>query len=138
MHHLTLCILFSAHRNLALGKKAIQSSTYEDKEAIFGASRAVDGSKQGRRTTDSTFSCSITNFEFSKTAAQWWAVDLVQMYEITAVSLLPRSDTSDQLGRYLIPKIVCNDSYWMSILNVSGVWVISIGHLFFKRVGGGR
>ncbi|KAK7138549.1 hypothetical protein R3I93_015859 [Phoxinus phoxinus] len=68
-------------RNLALGAKAVQSTTY----AQTVAQNAVDGNKN---SIFSLGSCSATNGDRDP----WWRVDLVVVYKVTRVSITNRGD----------------------------------------------
>ncbi|XP_067217491.1 uncharacterized protein [Chanodichthys erythropterus] len=63
-------------RNLALGATAVQSSIYE----TAAAQKAVDGN---RNSIYSLGSCSHTNADKDP----WWRVDLLEVYEVTRVSI---------------------------------------------------
>ncbi|ROL52947.1 Fucolectin-1 [Anabarilius grahami] len=73
---LTLCEVEVFAGNLALGATAVQSSTYE----TAAAQHAVDGN---RNSIYSLGSCSNTNAERDP----WWRADLLEVYEITRVSI---------------------------------------------------
>ncbi|XP_075125785.1 fucolectin-like [Leptodactylus fuscus] len=79
----------STDRNVALGGRATQSSTYQDSYAHLGylalAINAVDGN------TDSHYmhgSCSHTHNDLSP----WWRVDLLRSYRISHISITNRGD----------------------------------------------
>ncbi|XP_048057784.1 pentraxin fusion protein-like [Megalobrama amblycephala] len=68
-------------RNLAVGGKAVQSSTY----STNGPQNAIDGN---RNPIAGRGSCSYTNGDRDA----WWRVDLLDVYKITRVSITNRGD----------------------------------------------
>ncbi|XDV35030.1 hypothetical protein PO909_005127 [Leuciscus waleckii] len=68
-------------RNLALGAKAVQSTTYPQSVA----QNAVDGN---RNSIYNLGSCSVTNVDKDP----WWRVDLGVVYKVTRVSITNRGD----------------------------------------------
>uniref|UniRef100_A0A8C1V652 Si:ch73-359m17.2 n=1 Tax=Cyprinus carpio TaxID=7962 RepID=A0A8C1V652_CYPCA len=73
-------------RNLALGGKAVQSTTYSS----FGAAQnAIDGNRQSIHALGS---CSVTNGDKDP----WWRVDLLNVYRITRVSITNRGDCCEK------------------------------------------
>ncbi|XP_043101435.1 uncharacterized protein LOC122349455 [Puntigrus tetrazona] len=75
-----------APRNLALGGRAAQSSTYPQ----FGAAEnAVDGNRQSIHALGS---CSVTNGDRDP----WWRVDLGDVYRVTRVSVTNRGDCCEK------------------------------------------
>ncbi|XP_067242022.1 uncharacterized protein [Chanodichthys erythropterus] len=89
--YLTLCEVevFAGKRrriwNLALGARAVQSSTYQ--KAV--AKNAVDGNMN---SIFNTGSCSATNGDMDP----WWRVDLLEVHKITRVSITNRGDCCPQ------------------------------------------
>ncbi|XP_048057043.1 uncharacterized protein LOC125274682 [Megalobrama amblycephala] len=82
---LTLCeveVFAGESRNLALGAKAVQSSTYDH---LTVPQNAVDGN---RNSDYHHGSCSHTNGDKDP----WWRVDLLNVYKITRVSITNRGD----------------------------------------------
>ncbi|XP_016366748.1 fucolectin-4-like [Sinocyclocheilus rhinocerous] len=73
-------------RNLALGGKAVQSSTYSD---LGAAQNAVDGNRQSSYALGS---CSVTNGDMNP----WWRVDLLDVYRVTRVSITNRGDCCEK------------------------------------------
>ncbi|XP_016366763.1 fucolectin-7-like [Sinocyclocheilus rhinocerous] len=73
-------------RNLALGGKAVQSSTYSD---LGAAQNAVDGNRQSSYALGS---CSVTNGDMNS----WWRVDLLDVYRVTRVSITNRGDCCEK------------------------------------------
>ncbi|XP_042615342.1 fucolectin-7-like isoform X1 [Cyprinus carpio] len=73
-------------RNLALGGKAVQSTTYSS----FGAAQnAIDGNRQSIHALGS---CSVTNGDKDP----WWRVDLLGIYRVTRVSITNRGDCCEK------------------------------------------
>ncbi|XP_067242002.1 uncharacterized protein [Chanodichthys erythropterus] len=89
--YLTLCEVevFAGKRrriwNLALGARAVQSSTYQ--KAV--AKNAVDGNMN---SIFNTGSCSATNGDMDP----WWRVDLLEVHKISRVSITNRGDCCPQ------------------------------------------
>ncbi|XP_067293051.1 fucolectin-1-like [Pseudorasbora parva] len=79
-----LCVAESKG-NLALGAKAVQSSTYSE----AGAQNAVD---DNRNSKFSGGSCSQTNNDMNP----WWRVDLLEVYAVTRVSITNRGDCCEE------------------------------------------
>nr|XP_008163409.1 uncharacterized protein LOC103305731 [Chrysemys picta bellii] len=80
------CALSPGARNLALGRPATQSSTFENKEtgkAVAG--KAVDGKRDGKWAQGS---CSHTQFD----TEPWWTVDLGSRQSVSAVIVKNRED----------------------------------------------
>ncbi|KTG39281.1 hypothetical protein cypCar_00040430, partial [Cyprinus carpio] len=73
-------------RNLALGGKAVQSSTYS---SLGAARNAIDGNRQSMYTLGS---CSHTNGDRDP----WWRVDLLGIYRVTRVSITNRGDCCEK------------------------------------------
>uniref|UniRef100_A0A8C2KJD4 Fucolectin tachylectin-4 pentraxin-1 domain-containing protein n=1 Tax=Cyprinus carpio TaxID=7962 RepID=A0A8C2KJD4_CYPCA len=73
-------------RNLALGGKAVQSSTYS---SLGAARNAIDGNRQSLFTLGS---CSHTNGDRNP----WWRVDLLGIYRVTRVSITNRGDCCEK------------------------------------------
>ncbi|XP_048059452.1 uncharacterized protein LOC125276077 [Megalobrama amblycephala] len=73
------CVL--TQRNLAVGARAVQSSTYQ----LTIAKNAIDGNKN---SIFNLGSCSATNWDKDP----WWRVDLLEVYEVTRVSITNRGD----------------------------------------------
>ncbi len=71
--------------NLALGKTAIQSSTYGSPN-LGQASNAVDGNTDGNRNAES-----ITHTDNVETPT-WWRVDLGAAYNISKIDIYNRTD----------------------------------------------
>ena len=71
--------------NLALRKKATQSSDYNDDPSVYPAINAVNGK--------------LDDFTHTKsdTENQWWMVDLESAYNVTTVELYNRKTTD---GKY--------------------------------------
>ncbi|XP_048059454.1 uncharacterized protein LOC125276079, partial [Megalobrama amblycephala] len=69
-------------RNLVLGATAVQSSTYDE---LAAAQKAIDGNRNSIRKQGS---CSHTKDEKDP----WWRVDLLEVYEVTRVSITNRGD----------------------------------------------
>uniref|UniRef100_A0A8C1PLC9 Fucolectin tachylectin-4 pentraxin-1 domain-containing protein n=1 Tax=Cyprinus carpio TaxID=7962 RepID=A0A8C1PLC9_CYPCA len=83
---LTLCEVEVFAGNLALGGKAVQSTTYSS----FGAAQnAIDGNRQSIHALGS---CSVTNGDKDP----WWRVDLLNVYRITRVSITNRGDCCEK------------------------------------------
>uniref|UniRef100_A0A8C1PRX5 Fucolectin tachylectin-4 pentraxin-1 domain-containing protein n=1 Tax=Cyprinus carpio TaxID=7962 RepID=A0A8C1PRX5_CYPCA len=80
----TKCWIFK--RNLALGGKAVQSSTYSD---LAAAQNAIDGNRQSMYVLGS---CSHTNADRDP----WWRVDLLDVYRVTRVSITNRGDCCEK------------------------------------------
>ncbi|XP_048057783.1 uncharacterized protein LOC125275132 [Megalobrama amblycephala] len=72
-------------RNLAVGGKANQSSTY----STNGPQYAIDGN---RNPIFSRGSCTFTNWE----KEPWWRLDLLDVYKVTRVSITNRGDSSPE------------------------------------------
>ncbi|XP_067217492.1 pentraxin fusion protein-like [Chanodichthys erythropterus] len=79
--YLTLCEVEVFAGNLAIGARAVQSST----AAQEVAEHAVDGN---RNPLASAGSCSHTN----RDSNPWWRVDLLDVYRVTRVSITNRGD----------------------------------------------
>ncbi|XP_048059788.1 uncharacterized protein LOC125276404 [Megalobrama amblycephala] len=77
------CVLHQG--NLALGARAVQSSTYQN--AV--AKNAVDGNMN---SIFNRGSCSATNGDMDP----WWRVDLLKVHKITRVSITNRGDCCPQ------------------------------------------
>ncbi|XP_067250481.1 uncharacterized protein [Chanodichthys erythropterus] len=75
------CIL----RNVALGAKAVQSSTYNH---LGGAENAVDGNKESNYMLGS---CTHTDG-----IDPWWRVDLKEVHRVTRVSITNRGDCCEE------------------------------------------
>ncbi|KAL1272058.1 hypothetical protein QQF64_031074 [Cirrhinus molitorella] len=73
-------------RNLALGGKAAQSSTYP---TLAAAENAIDGKRQSIHARGS---CSVTNGDKDP----WWRVDLLDVYRVTRVSITNRGDCCEK------------------------------------------
>ncbi|XP_058639042.1 uncharacterized protein LOC131544678 isoform X1 [Onychostoma macrolepis] len=73
-------------RNLALGGKAVQSTTYPE---LGAAQNAVDGNRQSIYARGS---CSVTNGDRDS----WWRVDLGDVYRVTRVSITNRGDCCEK------------------------------------------
>ncbi|XP_067217486.1 uncharacterized protein [Chanodichthys erythropterus] len=73
------CVL--TQRNLAIGARAVQSTTYQ----LTVAKNAIDGNKN---SIFNLGSCSATNWDKDP----WWRVDLLEVYEVTRVSITNRGD----------------------------------------------
>uniref|UniRef100_A0A673GX64 Fucolectin tachylectin-4 pentraxin-1 domain-containing protein n=1 Tax=Sinocyclocheilus rhinocerous TaxID=307959 RepID=A0A673GX64_9TELE len=84
--YLTLCEVEVFAGNLALGGKAVQSSTYSD---LGAAQNAVDGNRQSSYALGS---CSVTNGDMNS----WWRVDLLDVYRVTRVSITNRGDCCEK------------------------------------------
>uniref|UniRef100_A0A8C2EY96 Si:ch73-359m17.2 n=1 Tax=Cyprinus carpio TaxID=7962 RepID=A0A8C2EY96_CYPCA len=83
---LTLCEVEVFAGNLALGGKAVQSTTYSS----FGAAlNAIDGNRQSIHALGS---CSVTNGDKDP----WWRVDLLDVYRVTRVSITNRGDCCEK------------------------------------------
>ncbi|KAL3796404.1 hypothetical protein HJC23_004201 [Cyclotella cryptica] len=84
--------VFSSGSNVAVGKAATQSSTFQN----FGASRAVDGSAKSFSHTKDAFSSPSWDSDTSP----WWEVDLGELFHIEKVHVLNRfcADPSDPNG----------------------------------------
>jgi hypothetical protein len=79
--------------NLALGKAALQSSTYS---SITGAANAVDGNTDGNYLDGSM---AVTNPE----ANAWWQVDLGAGATVSSIAIWNRTDCcGDRLGDYWV------------------------------------
>jgi hypothetical protein len=78
--------------NIALGKMAVQSTTWED----LSAELAVDGNSNPN--VDHSH-CSIT-YAYDKNP--WWAVDLAAKYSVKGVKLVLRSDHGDRMDNFKI------------------------------------
>uniref|UniRef100_A0A673GWT6 Fucolectin tachylectin-4 pentraxin-1 domain-containing protein n=1 Tax=Sinocyclocheilus rhinocerous TaxID=307959 RepID=A0A673GWT6_9TELE len=83
---ITLCEVEVFAGNLALGGKAVQSSTYSD---LGAAQNAVDGNRQSSYALGS---CSVTNGDMNP----WWRVDLLDVYRVTRVSITNRGDCCEK------------------------------------------
>uniref|UniRef100_K7F5D6 Fucolectin tachylectin-4 pentraxin-1 domain-containing protein n=1 Tax=Pelodiscus sinensis TaxID=13735 RepID=K7F5D6_PELSI len=92
--HLTLCeveVLSQScapppgAQNLALGRLANQSSTFEDETGKAVAGRAVDGKHDGKFEQGS---CSLTKLDIEP----WWIVDLGRRHSISMVIVKHRED----------------------------------------------
>ena len=81
---ITLLDLLSGLPNIALGKKAIQSSTYEGGEIKAEAELAVDGN------SDSNVHHNHSSHTGSNDLNPWWAVDFGAPYSVTRVKLVLR------------------------------------------------
>jgi len=111
--------LANINENLALGKNAIQSSTY-DRNSV--ASNAVDGSKLGTARQG----CSSTK----AVAPSWWAVDLGQETSIGRVRLTRRPDGyPEQLQTFFIG--TTNVSPWVVAPQLNNNNQTSICKYFF-------
>lgn len=111
----TLCCLISstAHtQNLALGKKAYQSSTpYPN---MGQAGKAVDGNTDGNWSNGSV---THTNSE----ANPWWEVDLGAMYDIEKIRVWNRTDCcSERLHYHVIEFFDEGHKYLGQINNTQG------------------
>jgi F5/8 type C domain len=95
-------------RNLAAGRNAYQSSTYEG----ASASRAVDGNTDGNFASGSV---THTNYE----ASPWWAVDLGSVRGIGGLVIYNRTDCcSDRLSDFDILLSDDGSNWWTAaILN---------------------
>lgn len=84
--------VFSSGSNVAVGKTATQSSTFQN----FEASRAVDGSAKSFSHTKDGFS--VPSWEGD--TSPWWEVDLGGLFHIDTVQILNRfcADPSDPDG----------------------------------------
>ncbi|XP_050992944.1 uncharacterized protein LOC127181948 [Labeo rohita] len=82
---LTLCEVEVFAGNLALGAKAVQSSTYNH---LAGAEHAVDGSKESNFLLGS---CTHTADN-----DPWWRVDLKEVRKVTRVSITNRGDCCEE------------------------------------------
>ncbi|XP_016358315.1 fucolectin-like [Sinocyclocheilus anshuiensis] len=74
--------------NLALGGKAVQSSTYIY-PTLAAAQNAVDGNRQ---SISMLGSCNVTNGDMNP----WWRVDLLDVYRVTRVSITNRGDCCEK------------------------------------------
>uniref|UniRef100_A0A673GW51 Fucolectin tachylectin-4 pentraxin-1 domain-containing protein n=1 Tax=Sinocyclocheilus rhinocerous TaxID=307959 RepID=A0A673GW51_9TELE len=83
---LIIVYYFMLKGNLALGGKAVQSSTYSD---LGAAQNAVDGNRQSSYALGS---CSVTNGDMNP----WWRVDLLDVYRVTRVSITNRGDCCEK------------------------------------------
>jgi hypothetical protein len=92
--YLTICELYAYGDielpNIALGKKAIQSSTYAG-EVEADAELAVDGNSDSNAFHNH---CSLTGVSDLN---PWWAVDLAARYSVTEVKLVLR----DSYGQFM-------------------------------------
>lgn len=105
---------FVRRPNLAQGKAATQSSTYES--AV--ASRAVDGNTNGNYSAGSVTHTNSTN-------NAWWQVDLGATYTIDSLQLWNRSDCcQSRLANFYVFVSTTNQSgrSFNTILNDSSVW----------------
>uniref|UniRef100_A0A8C1P232 Fucolectin tachylectin-4 pentraxin-1 domain-containing protein n=1 Tax=Cyprinus carpio TaxID=7962 RepID=A0A8C1P232_CYPCA len=75
-----------AERNLALGGKAVQSTT---NSGLGVAQNAIDGNRQSIHALGS---CSVTNGDKDP----WWRVDLLDVYRVTRVSITNRGDCCEK------------------------------------------
>ncbi|XP_026107690.1 fucolectin-5-like [Carassius auratus] len=73
-------------RNLALGGKAVQSTT---NSGLGVAQNAIDGNRQSIHALGS---CSVTNGDKDP----WWRVDLLDVYRVTRVSITNRGDCCEK------------------------------------------
>ncbi|XP_051949140.1 uncharacterized protein LOC127620084 [Xyrauchen texanus] len=73
-------------RNLALGTKAVQSSTYNE---IGDAQNAIDGKSNSNYMLRS---CTHTQIENDP----WWRVDLLEVYIVTKVTITNRGDCCEE------------------------------------------
>ena len=71
--------------NVALGKPATQSSTFNNKFNKFGADNGVDGDNNGHHN-----SFRMTHTKFDSNA--WWEVDLGAVYDLSFVKLWNRTN----------------------------------------------
>ncbi len=78
--------IVSSEKNIALNKPAFQSSDYEFSDK-WTADKAVDGSLNTVMKEDS---CTHTGDE--NELSPWWKTDLLNRYEITAVTLYNRAE----------------------------------------------
>ncbi|XP_067217489.1 uncharacterized protein [Chanodichthys erythropterus] len=74
-------------RNLAVGGKANQSSTY----STYGAQYAIDGN---RNPLSSQGSCSYTSYDKDP----WWRLDLLDVYKVTRVVITNHSSSADRIN----------------------------------------
>jgi hypothetical protein len=95
--------LGNTNENLAMGKNAIQTTTYD---ANSQANKAVDGN---RNSNFYSGSCSATLVPGTK---QWWAVDLGQETPVGRVTITNRGDASPELF----------NNFFLGLTNVSP-WV---------------
>jgi large repetitive protein len=105
---------FVRRPNLAQGKTATQSSTYED----ASASLAVDGNTNGNYGAGSVTHTNSTN-------SPWWQVDLGATYTIDSLQLWNRSDCcQSRLANFYVFVSTTNQSgrNLNTILNDSSVW----------------
>nr|XP_025044461.1 uncharacterized protein LOC112547122 [Pelodiscus sinensis] len=72
-------------QNLALGRPATQSFTFEDANLVNKPGRAVDGSRDGNYEHGS---CSHTSFDLGP----WWTVDLGRRHSVSMVIVKNRED----------------------------------------------
>ncbi|XP_059361778.1 uncharacterized protein LOC132100117 [Carassius carassius] len=83
---LTLCEVEVFAGNLALGGKAVQSTT---NSGLGVAQNAIDGKRQSIHASGS---CSVTNGDRDP----WWRVDLLDVYRVTRVSITNRGDCCEK------------------------------------------
>ena len=105
---------FVRRPNLAQGKTATQSSTYES----ASAGRAVDGDINGNYSAGSVTHTNSTN-------NAWWQVDLGATYTLDGIQLWNRSDCcQSRLANFYVFVSTTNQSgrSFNTILNDSSVW----------------
>ena len=76
-----------AQTNLALHKKASQSSTYKSPFEAGLPRAAVDGNADGRWTSKS-----VSHTDGNGTKNPWWTVDLGKVYDISEIQIWNRTD----------------------------------------------
>lgn len=99
----------SGRQNLALGKPATQSSTYNG----GAAARAVDGNTAGNWPDNS-----VTHTD--NTAASWWQVDLGAVRELGEVVLYNRTDCcAERLANFEV-KVSNDGATWTKVAELAG------------------
>lgn len=95
--------------NVALGKTARQSSTYNNL-SYAGPNRAVDGIMDPVWRSNATNSISHTAVE----SGAWWEVDLAQAYQLDHVRLFDRSGYPQQLSDFFVTVYRDGGEIWKS------------------------
>ncbi|KAL3868047.1 hypothetical protein ACJMK2_040886, partial [Sinanodonta woodiana] len=114
--------------NVALGKRAWQSSTYvgearwnDTNMFPYNASLAVDGIVE---TNFRNNSCSSTA---AGQSSAYWEVDLANLYYITTIEIYQRSDslTDSNLGSVVLGKLQNGSYEYLTTLDRSGVFTVN-------------
>ena len=104
-------------QNIALGKTAIQSSTWANNNNQFGAANAIDGNLDGDHNVGS-----LTHTLFDNNA--WWEIDLGEIYNLSSVKLWNRTICcADRLSNFyvLVSDVPFNSTGLNTTINQSDV-----------------